>query len=476
MSDPRGLPKWAAALDYLAIALAIVALSVFIGGGFRSTIFGVRLSVTDWWRPAAASVVLLGVRHWRVRHAPFPQRVWRAMRRWWSAPDTKVVLPIHLGTRGGVIAVGFLAVTLIGFPPAAASRWRIYDNDFLDLPARWDAGWYLGIVIDGYTWSANQPESQQNIAFFPAMPLAVRYLSELLGHQPLWTAVGLSLVCFYGALVYLLRLARDHLGDEGAAATAVALLASYPFALFFSAPYTESLFLLTLVGAVYHFRRGELWPAMLWGFVAGLTRPNGCFLSIVLGLMAIEPLWKARSDPRGPDGTSGAGRVAQHLDRLAAAAAPGLGMLAYSTYVYFLTGNPFQWAAQNAAWGRVYRGLDTVIADRVEYVSRFGIYGYAADQPLDMLYALAVLFVLGAAWPVYRRFGLPYAAMLVVNTLPPVAMGGLLSMGRVTSVLFPAFLWMAAAVPAHHRPAWIAVFAVLQGFAAVMFFTWRPLF
>jgi hypothetical protein len=185
MSDTRGLPRWAAAFDYLSMALAIVALAVFIGGGFRSTIFGVRLSVTDWWRPAAASVLLLGIRHWRVRQAPIPQRVWRAARRWWTSPDTRVVLPIHLATRGGVIAVGFLAVTLVGFPPAAAERWRIYDNDFLDLPARWDTGWYLGIVIDGYTWTPADRGRQQNIAFFPAMPMAVRYLSDVLGHQPL---------------------------------------------------------------------------------------------------------------------------------------------------------------------------------------------------------------------------------------------------------------------------------------------------
>jgi hypothetical protein len=46
----------------------------------------------------------------------------------------------------------------------------------------------------------------------------------------------------------------------------------------------------------------------------------------------------------------------------------------------------------------------------------------------------------------------------------------------VTSVLFPAFLWMGGAIPARHRTAWIAAFACLQGFVAVMFFTWRPLF
>jgi len=43
-------------------------------------------------------------------------------------------------------------------------------------------------------------------------------------------------------------------------------------------------------------------------------------------------------------------------------------------------------------------------------------------------------------------------------------------------VLFPVFLWLGAVLPERHRNAWITVFAVLQGFVAVMFFTWRPLY
>jgi hypothetical protein len=77
---------------------------------------------------------------------------------------------------------------------------------------------------------------------------------------------------------------------------------------------------------------------------------------------------------------------------------------------------------------------------------------------------------------VYRRWGAPYAVLLLVNLLPPLALGGMLSIGRVTSTLFPAFLWLAAVVPARHRAAWAVGFAALQRFAAVMFFTWRPLY
>lgn len=460
------LPLWARALDAVAVIMAILAISVVIGGGFRVPVFGVRVSVTEWWRPALWLALALIARHAIIRRHPLPLRVAAGLTGWWRHPDTRLVLPIHLATRLGVIVVGFLAVILIGFPPEATKRWRIYSNDLLDLPARWDAGWYLGIAMEGYRFDPNAREDyQQNIAFFPAFPLSVRYLSIVLGRQPLWTGVAISLVAFYLALVYFLRLARSELGDEDRAAAAVALIAAYPFAVFFSAAYTEALFLLTLVGAVYHFRENQLWRSAFWGFLCGLTRPPGCFLSVVLGLMAIAPL---------RHGQAGGWPVIAR--RLLAAAAPGIGMLTFSAFIYRLTGHPFQWTMQNVAWGRVYKGLDEIVTDRVAFVANNGWYAYASTQTIDLFYALAVILCLAAVWPVYRRFGLPYAVFIVLNVLPPLSAGGMLSMGRVTSVVFPVFLWLAAVVPTRHRTAWIAVFALLQGFVAIMFFTWRPLY
>jgi hypothetical protein len=301
--------------------------------------------------------------------------------------------------------------------------------------------------------------------------MMMRYTALLAGRQTMWAGVAISLVAFFFACIYLFRLARQFIGHD-AAAVALALLASYPFALFFSAAYTESVFLLTVVAACYHFERDELWQAALWGLVAGLTRPNGCLLSIVLALIALRPLWAGGWRPTLPP-PMGWPRLA---DRIAAAAAPGIGMLIYSTYIYFLTGNPLQWAAQNAAWGRVYRSLDALVTERIHWIGHEGLYNYASTRTLDMLQAMAVLFVLVSVWPVFRRLGLAYAVMIVVNVLPPLAMGGLLSMGRVTSVLFPTFLWLAAAIPVGHRYAWIAGFATLQGLCAILFFTWRPLY
>jgi hypothetical protein len=468
------LPLWARALDAVAIATAILAVSVAITGGFRITVFGARISITEWWRPVLYCVIVLIARHAVVRYDPLPRRVAAGVTRWWCSIDRRTVLPIHLASRLGVLVVGFLAVILIGFPPEAQNRWRIYSNDLLDLPARWDAGWYLGIANTGYSYASDSlSQYQQNIAFFPAYPLSIRLVSPLLGRHSLWAGVAISIAAFYFALVYLLRLARSELGNDDQAAAVVALVATYPFAVFFSATYTEALFLLTLVGAVYHFRQSELWRSAIWGFLCGLTRPPGCFLSIVLGLMAIAPMWDAaryRLILPPPNGWRTIGA------RVLAAAAPGFGMLTFSAFIYQLTGNPFQWTMQNAAWGRVYRGLDTIVWDRFDLIASEGVYSYVSTQTVDLLYSVAVVLCLAAVVPVYRRFGLPYAVLIIVNLLPPMAAGGMLSMGRVTSVLFPVFLWLGAVIPARQRTAWIACFAVLQGFVAVMFFTWRPLF
>jgi hypothetical protein len=449
-------------LDAAALAFLLIGVSVIATGGFREWTPIGRVSITSWLRPIAIGVLALLVRHWIYRSPTLPQRMLSGVREWWTSEEARAILPLFIATRVGVFVAGFLAIAMIGYPPNSPP-WRVYPNELLNLPARWDAGWYLGVALEGYQWRPSQASQQQNIVFFPAFPMLMRYGALFLARQTLWVGVLISFVSFFFALRYLYRLARDTVGDEAALA-AIAFLTTYPFAFFFSAPYTEALFLLAMVAAIYHFRKDELWQAGVWGLLAGLTRPNGCLLSIPLAVLAIEPLWRGQ-----PSRTSLAAR-------LATAAAPGIGMLIYSAYIYSLTGNPLQWAAQNAAWGRVYKGLDVLVQDRVLYVQHYGVYEYASNRAVDMVQAIAVLFVLASVWPVYRRFGLAYAVLLVINVVTPLTMGGLLSMGRVTSVLFPTFLWLGVVVPARHRSGWLVAFAMAQALAAIVFFTWRPLY
>ena len=78
--------------------------------------------------------------------------------------------------------------------------------------------------------------------------------------------------------------------------------------------------------------------------------------------------------------------------------------------------------------------------------------------------------------PVFRRLGTAYGLFVLLNLVPPHLRRRRLSMGRISSTLFPVFMVLAAQLPRQTVPAWASAFAMLQGLVAALFFTWRELF
>ncbi len=110
-----------------------------------------------------------------------------------TRPASAAVHRVFAGTRPAILLVGYLAVLLVGYPEGA-NPWRTSANEFVNLQARWDAGWYLGVAIQGYAGDpGRRPGDQQNIVFFPAYPLLTRAAGRLLGglrrrSSPCWAA------------------------------------------------------------------------------------------------------------------------------------------------------------------------------------------------------------------------------------------------------------------------------------------------
>jgi Mannosyltransferase (PIG-V) len=464
----RPLPRGATVLDAVTVALALVAVSAYVTGGFRTEVFGLRVSATSWLRVVVAALVVAVVRHMWRRSPSLPGTVLRGLTRWRHDEVTRATWPIVVTTRIGVLVIGLLAVYALGYPQGAPP-FRVAEGEVANLPARFDTGWYLSIATTGYEYTPNRFDRQQNIVFFPAFPVAMQVLSLFVARQLVWSGVLVSFIAFAVALRYLFRLARELMDTERAAVT-VTLLSVYPFAVFFSAPYTEGLFLATMLGAWWHARRDERWRAVAYGLVAGLTRPNGCLLSVPLALAAVLPLWRGGRLQRPVGGWWAMS------DRLVVAAAPGLGMLLYSAFVYDMTGDPFMWVRLQAAWGRENLGVVTFLGNEWERAGSEGAYRYVTNDVPLFLNAFAGMCALASIVPVWRRFGAPLGVLVAVNLLPALGSGGWLSVGRGSAVLFPIFLWLAAVVPAGHRQAWVAGFSALQGLAAALFFTWRQLF
>lgn len=78
--------------------------------------------------------------------------------------------------------------------------------------------------------------------------------------------------------------------------------------------------------------------------------------------------------------------------------------------------------------------------------------------------------------PVWRRLGPAWTVYVLVSLVPPLFAGGLLSMGRLTSTLFPLFLALGAVLPLRAVPAVAAAFGLLQGLVAALFYTWREMY
>jgi hypothetical protein len=451
---------WLSVLDWAAILVLALTLGVFVFGGFRERVGDIQISVRSWQRLGALALLLITVRHVVVRAPALPQRCWAQVTSFWRSEERREAWPAFIATRLTVLLVGYLAVVTVGFEADRRRPANVFDN----LPVRWDAVWYLSIVREGYHWNGD-PQREQNVAFFPAFPVAIRAVGLFFGRQWLVVGLGLALWAFFGALLYLYRLARDLLGPAQQARTAIWALAAYPFSIYYSAPYTEAFFLLGSVGAFYHASKRQWWRAALWGFFVGLCRPNGFLIAFPVAIFGYQCVTQERR---------------LRPSAVAAMLAPIAGILAFGVFLHVRFDDALAWRKAHEAWGRVYLGvwpsLNALWFDRYRIIANEGFYYYSVSYPYDLLHTAAAIFAVASIWPTIRRFGLAYGAFTGVNIFPPLVLGGMTSIGRITSVLFPAFIWLGAIVPERHATALIAAFCVLESLIAVLFFTWRPVY
>jgi hypothetical protein len=473
------VPRWARSLDALGVCCVLLGIALALSPArVRLDVGVVVVRLGTAWGPLLLGGLVIGARHWWLPRPHLGVRI-AAWRSTIGAPAVRLSARMLLATRLTVLLAGYLATLIIGLPPDVTP---VSPDPLRGLPARWDATWYMEIARAGYRYDPRLgPDEQQTIVFFPLYPVLMRTVAafttperpatmaypefiEMRMVHLAWAGLLVSLLAFAAALVVVYRWAELRAGGDAAVGTVV-LLSTYPFAVYFSAPYTEALFLLLVSGACCAFERGRLPLAGVAGLLAGLTRPNGVMLSLVLGILALEPL---RRRDRGWARQLAAGMLT--------AAMPAAGLLLYTAFVYGLTGNPLAWLEAHAAWGREFDATARRYGSLWRTIVDDGVLGYVQAMPAEALQLAAVLFSLVLVWPVARRIGPAYAVFMLANLLPPLAQGGLLSAGRFTSTLFPQFLALALLVPGERRTGWIIAFAVGQGLVATMFFTWRPLF
>jgi hypothetical protein len=393
-----------------------------------------------------------------------------------------------------VFASGVLGVLFFGrargtaaFDPARLTEPFGYFGNLLAAPfARWDSVWYLEIAGGGYD---HEPA---RTAFFPLYPLLVRGVGEIV-RSDLVAGVLVSLVAFGVALLLLYRLAELELDGQLARVT-VLLVAFCPMAYFFSAVYSESLFLALSLGCILQARRGRWATAACLGALGAASRNGGIALIVPMVLLF---LYGPRADrPRGVERAGWRWVLPRHpvTPTLAWAALVPAGLGAYLVFLALTTGDglaPFHvqqvwyrhfagpfggvWTGAVAAWDGL-RQLVHGPPPPLYFTKAGGNALMVAGQNL-MLFGFLVLGAVGVVGA-FRRLPVAYGAYaLAALALPlsyPVSPQPLASLPRYEVVLFPLFMWAAGWLSRRRlvEPG-LAALAALLGLFTAEFATWR---
>jgi hypothetical protein len=318
---------------------------------------------------------------------------------------------------------------------------------------RWDTLWYMLIARDGY--------SMQDTRIFapPLYPWLMRLLGRAIGGSEAAYLLGGLIVSNLACLalfVYLYRLVEME-WSVVLARRSVVYLALFPSAFYLLAAYSESLFMLCVVAAFYHARRGEWVWAGAWGFFAPLARLPGVAIILPLAWEFVRQWALARGAERPMPWWRGWPLLLVLL-----------GGLFFPLYAYWVIDSgsvlaPFTVHTQRFMGRFAWPWESLWMAVRVLASGRFRVI-----EPFDLLFALLFIVLTVEA---FRRLPLIYPiymAVTLVGTLTKVSeIQPLLAVSRYVLVLFPGFVILARW---GWQKAWVHRLVVYLSFALLIFF------
>jgi Gpi18-like mannosyltransferase len=308
-------------------------------------------------------------------------------------------------------------------------------NWFLGIWNHWDAVWYLKIAQEGYTAVG---EDRFFIVYFPFYPALIALFQIVVRDYLISAFIVSGVATVVLGLTFKELVKLDY--SEKTAQLAVLFLFIFPTSYFLHIPYTESVFLVLIVGCFLAARRRIWLAASILGALACLTRINGL---ILIPALAFE-IWGEYRERRQ-----------FNCKWLFLAMVPaGFGL--YLALNYFVTGDPLMFLIhQREHWSRYFRvpweGIwETYL--RIDNPKRTDAQMYGVQE---LIFVIIGFVGTVAGWRYLRN---SYRVWMAGNWLLFVSTSFVLSVPRYTITLFPLFILMALAA---RRNWWLNVFFVV---------------
>jgi Gpi18-like mannosyltransferase len=310
------------------------------------------------------------------------------------------------------------------------------ENTLIDVFAsRWDTGFYLSIAQEGYQYQGSRLPS---VAFFPLMPMLTRAAGTFTGDS-LLAGVLVANLPLLTAVMLLHRLVAEEF-DQGTADRSVWYLLIYPASFFGSSIYTESLFLLTSIAALWLARKGRWWAAGLVGILAALTRFVGILVAPMLVIEWLHKRWLQTNGTR-----TGNEPARSNWVGLAAAGLVPIGTVAYMLYLRWTFGDALAFMRASEAWGRapgsplaILAGL--LVRPEAGWGSALAAGALPLDNWLDLFFVLFFI-VCGIVLLAQRRWS--EGVFVLLGAVVAISSGLLMSQRRYMWILFPVFMLLA---------------------------------
>jgi Gpi18-like mannosyltransferase len=321
-----------------------------------------------------------------------------------------------------ILSIFILSRLLIAFIGSLSSliiikgKWFSEPSSILDLFFKWDSGWYMSIVQNGYSYI---PGGESNVGFFPLYPMLVKIFSLVFGN-PVLMGFIISNVALLFAAIYLYKLIMLDFEDANIATKTVFYMLISPLSFFFSIFYTEGLFLFLAIASFYYARKRQWLIASILGYFLSLTRSIGVFIVIPFLIEYFDIDFKSfKIDFKKTK-----------KDILYLFLVPA-GLSTYLFYLSITFDNAFAYFhAQSAGWHKSFTSILTTLND-IRYHALF-------DNILFMGSAIAALVLI--IYLIYSRVRISYIVYSLLGLFLYLSMGTLEGITRYVSILFPIYL------------------------------------
>ena len=286
--------------------------------------------------------------------------------------------------------------------------------------ANFDGAHYIHIALQGY--------HQYDQAYFPGYILILKLFGGMFGHYYLQAGLLISNISFIGAAWIFYLLFKELYGKKSALWSLV-LLFCIPTSFFFSALYTESLFLLLTVSSLYYLLRKKFILACVLAALSSCVRLQGVFLLLPFFAYAYQNLNK------------------RSLSTYIFMLSPCIGLWLYMIFLWKTTGDPMNFFTSQTVFG-AQRSTDLITIFQVYYryikiflTAQFNLQYFVAVLE-SIVVSISLLAVAVHGWLAYKKndvFNISLAAYSLMHIIVPSLTGSFSSTPRYALFVFSIY-------------------------------------